>query len=526
MSTTMDRPRSDEDAPEVLNHKRIERPESLRDLAKFAGLAGVLAMFCDAAVGHALLWENDPFWTYWATDTFLIAAVFGIGTALIGLGVARGAVLAGVQAVALTIYYWTFAPIHLPSSPEWLDLEHTWVTGVPVHFGVYYLGYLAALWLWRRRTRTTEEPAPTSLRAEVGSAIAVGAAVVILAGVIQWIALGEAPGATWFVQRVVIATVFTVVWWAAAGRDRVAAVGGAITLSFILLTYSHFLGPVGLPDTDVRLVAPDSPPATSHWLSWSDEWLVAFPITLAVALAVYLVASARSSDGWSRPRLEARQLAGSLAALLLILGVGVVAAIEGGPDDHVAEISSVGPDSEGDADEIRLVAQDRNPRVTPLPPHDVVDLRASIEEGGVRYDVTATAPRVADPRGRFTTWGGVGFDKWVHGRSGIGLGDRPAVRAEVAVFALGDVDVDGELVARGVPIDAYTLDDGGVALHVGEPDSPLVGVGDGQLVATWANRTGDSPEGHQRAHNILGSVVLVALIVLVATSAQAERRRI
>lgn len=58
----------------------------------------------------------------------------------------------GVHTLVLAIYYWSFSPIGLPSSPEWLDLGHTWVTGVPVHFGVIYLGYLLALWLWRRRT--------------------------------------------------------------------------------------------------------------------------------------------------------------------------------------------------------------------------------------------------------------------------------------------------------------------------------------------------------------------------------------
>ena len=53
-----------------------------------------------------------------------------------------------VQTLILTTYYWSLSPIGLPSHPEWLDLQHTWVTGPPVHFGVYYLGYLVALWLW------------------------------------------------------------------------------------------------------------------------------------------------------------------------------------------------------------------------------------------------------------------------------------------------------------------------------------------------------------------------------------------
>ena len=55
-----------------------------RDLATFTALVALLGILADAAVGHALLWENDPYWTYWITKTFLIATVFGLGTAWLG----------------------------------------------------------------------------------------------------------------------------------------------------------------------------------------------------------------------------------------------------------------------------------------------------------------------------------------------------------------------------------------------------------------------------------------------------------
>lgn len=77
---------------------------------------------------RALLWENDPYWTYWITKTFLIATVFGLGTAWLGMGIGRGAAITAVHTVVLTAYYWSLSPIGLPSHPEWLDLEHTWVT--------------------------------------------------------------------------------------------------------------------------------------------------------------------------------------------------------------------------------------------------------------------------------------------------------------------------------------------------------------------------------------------------------------
>lgn len=515
---------------------RAHRPghelSSLRDLAKFVGGAAVLAMFVDAAVGHALLWENDPFWTYWATDTFLIAAVFAIGTAVLGIGTRQGAIVAAVQAVVLTLYYWTLSPIHVPSSPEWLDLQHTWVTGVPVHFGVYYLGYLTALWLWRRPShRVDDAAAPEALRVDVARALAVGATVVVSTGIVQAVALGEAPGVTWFVQRIVIASVFTIVWWAAAGRDRSAAVAGAITLAFVLLTYSHFLGPVGLPDTDLRLLAPDAPPATSHWLSWTEEWIMAFPITLLASLVALLVASSRREGGWRPVELERRHLVGATVAILLIGAIAGVAAVEGGPDDHRVDVSSrgapvvddgvpvVGEPGDG---ELRLVAQDRNPRVTPLPPHDRVHVVASVvAAGGESYEIEARQPMVSEPRGRFTTFGGVGFDKWNHGRSGIGSADRPEVRSEVSVFALGEVRRNGELLASNVSVHAFTLDHG-VELHVGDPEAPIAGLPTGVLTAAWPARVGTSPEGHQRAHNGLGAAVLAALLLMAIAANRTE----
>jgi hypothetical protein len=79
----------------------------------------------DAAVEHGLTWENDPYWTYWITKTFLIATVFGLGTAWFGISEGRGAVITVVHTVILTVYYWSLSPIGLPSSPDWLDVEHT-----------------------------------------------------------------------------------------------------------------------------------------------------------------------------------------------------------------------------------------------------------------------------------------------------------------------------------------------------------------------------------------------------------------
>lgn len=537
MTTTVDtRPDAAGTSPDA-PRRPVERLATIGDLAKFTGAVALLAILADAAVGHALLWENDPYWTYWITKTFLIATVFGLGSAWLGAGIARGAVITAVHTLVLTVYYWSLSPIGLPSHPEWLDLQHTWVTGLPVHFGVIYLGYLAALWLWRRRPVVRDHDTAGSVAADAGRALAVAAAVVLVGGGIEALALGDFPGVTWFLVRLLIAVPFTLAWWGAAGRDRAAAVAGGLTLALVLLTYSHFLGPVGLPDTDLRVLAQDPPPAPVEWLTYRDEMLIALPITALVAVAAFVAAAAWRQGRWDPIRLRGPAGLAIVVAVVALAALGAVAATEAGPGDETATVTSAGEAmveqgayyrgelTPTDAD-LDLVAEQRNPRVTPLPPHDRVDLTASVvHPDGTRYEITATQPMVDDPQGRFGTWWGVGLDRWHHGRSGLGTPLLPATRSEVAVFALGDVRADGEAIATGVPIHVMTMPDGGVELDVGDPETAVPSLPDGHLRVVWDDRTDDVPEGPERARNALGSGVLVALLALAVTGVRAERPR-
>jgi len=98
----------------------------------------------------------------------------------------------------LTAYYWSLSPIGLPSQPEWLDLEHTWITGLPVHFAVYYLGYVIALCVWHHRlTGISDSDWSTARQASIGVTAAV--AIVVVAGFLQALVLREFPGVTWLV---------------------------------------------------------------------------------------------------------------------------------------------------------------------------------------------------------------------------------------------------------------------------------------------------------------------------------------
>jgi hypothetical protein len=501
---------------------------TLGDLAKFTALVALLAILTDAAVGHALQWENDPYWTYWITKTFLIATVFGLGTAWFGVGAGRGAVITVVHTIILTVYYWSLSPIGLPAHPDWLDLEHTWITGIPIHFGVIYVGYLAALWLWRRRARLNDA---VDLRARAFAALGLGAVVVIVTGAAEAFALGEFQGATWYVVRLLITVPFILAWNAAAGSDTRAAVGGSIVLTAILTAYSHFLGPVGLPDVPLRIFERAAPGATVHWLGYTQEFLVAAPLTLAVTTIAFVLASRRSGVRIAASSVERR--AGALALALAILGA-VVAAIWVDPAGDKASVTAAGALQiehgpwYGDAlspssGTFALHTVDRNPRVTPLPPHDIVDLDATVATPKGQVSVRATHPMVDDPSGRLTTWWGVGYGVWHHGRSGIGTPKIPAVRSHVAIFALGTVSLNGQVIANGVPVHAMTMDKNMLELDVGLPGSELPALPDQHLRAIWPVASVSHSHKSEFARYAYGGLVLVALLLLALAAVSAER---
>ncbi len=495
----------------------------VRDVAKFTAAVALLAIFWDAAVGHGLTWENDPYWSYWVTKTFLIATIFGLGTAWFGIGEGRGAIITAVHTVVLTVYYWSFSPIGLPSSPNWLDLEHTWITGLPIHFAVIYLGYLSALWLWRRRDRAAAE-AEDSARSGVAALIA-SVAIVVLAGLLASLALGEFPGVTWFLVRLLITVPFLLLWWAAAGRDRISAVAGGVTLAFIWATYGQFVGPSGLPDLPLRIFSTDAPPAFVRWLDYKELWGISLPIYIVVMVGVLVLAS-RGLAGAGRGR-RAAVAAAAIAALLFTTGLTVspenrgltarftasgTARVETGPF-YSGQFSPPGTGT------IEITATDMGDRVSPLEPHDRLVIEASLRAGGHTYEVVVAKPMVSDPLGRFTTWWGVGFDVWHHGKSGIGTDQIRPVHSELAAFGLGDLTVDGQVVARGAPVHVMTMPFGTeqnkvLDLEVGDPAAgALPGVPAGHLRAVWDSFSGDVPKGLETTRYLVGDIVLLALLV-------------
>jgi hypothetical protein len=476
-------------------------------VAKFTTAVALAAIFIDASIGHGLTWENDPYWTYWITKTFLIATIFGLGTAWFGVGVGRGAVITAVHTLVLTVYYWTFSPVGLPSTPTWLDLEHTWISGLPIHFGVIYTGYLLALWAWRRREAMGGTSAADADSVPVGiRALLFGVGIVVVAGGVASVALGEFPGFTWFLVRLLITVVFLLVWWGLFGTDLVAGIAGGALLALIWATYSQFLGPVGLPDTPLRILNPAPPPAVVRWLDYRELWLISFPIYLVIMVLAMAIA-ARTFGEAARMR---RPLAAAAAIATVLMTTGLtVSPAERGASAVFAADGSVAVEGAGSGTgNIRIAATDMGNRVSPLPPHDRLSIDATINAGGSTYDLVVRRPMVEDPTGQETTWWGVGFD--VDYRESGGAD----VRADVVAFGLGDLSVDGTTVARGIPVEVIAAHDGGYGLdlEIGSGIVPIPDASPPQLRATWGAFTGSAPEGPSTARYIGGGIVLLALL--------------
>jgi hypothetical protein len=509
----------------------IYRADSLSTVVKFTALASSLAIFIDAAIAHAMFWGNDPYWTYWVTDPLLMATMFGLGTMLFGIGLGRGALVTAVHVLLLTTYYWSLAPIGLPSHPEWLDLERTWITGLPVHFAVYYMGYLGAMWLWGRRgmNETSGRSASRSLAGIGAAAIAVSAFIVILTGLAQTLLFREFPGLTWFVMRIAIATPFTLTWWLLAGSDRRSVIAGGILLAFLLTTYSHYLAPVGLPSEPARLLAADSPPAIVHWLTYREEFMAMLPLTALIASIGYWLSSRWLGGNRGTPFARSAIAGGLVGAVGLVI-LGAATAGDLGPEANQVTVTSSGTATiatgenatrSGVAD-LRMTVANSSTHRTPLPPHDRVDLTATAAANGRTYEINANQAVIADPAGRFTTWSGVGFGEWHEGRSGIGLLQAPPMKSDVVAFALGEIRSNGRLVATRVPlqVSATNADVRRLELRVGDT-AALPGAA--AIHVSWSDFEAESSDRSKYARYLFGGGVLLVFLIIVFSAAKRQQ---
>lgn len=326
----------------------------------------------------------------------------------------------------------------------------------------------------------------------------------VVAGGLASVALGEFPGVTWFVVRVLLTVSFLLVWWGFVGFDVEAGVVGGIVLAFGWAVYSQFVGPIGLPDTPLRILDPAPPPAVVRWLDYRELWLISLPIYLVVMTIALPLA------GRGRPEVRRRAVAAAAIVPLVLLTTaltvqpedrGVSADFSASGDVTVSETQGTG--------HISISATDMGNRVTPLPPHDRLTIDSSIGAGAHTVDVQVDRAMIEDPLGEETTWWGVAFG--VDYRDGA-TGEN--YRADLVGFGLGTVRIDGTALETTVPVKVVASRQYGLELTVGSDAMPLPEENGPVVEATWSSFSGESPSGPAIAHYIGGGAVLVALIAL------------
>jgi hypothetical protein len=221
-----------------------------------------------------------------------------------------------------------------------------------------------------------------------------------------------------------------------------------------------------------------------------------------------------------------------ILSLLAIAAVTLIAAlvIPADPKGNVANIKASGASLiesgsfysnkfQPGTGQISVYARDTGGgRVSPLPPHDELNINATVQSGGHTFEIMAMDPMVDDPLGQFTTWWGVNFNAHHHGRSGIGSNKLPNIKSQLAAFGMGDVKMDDHLVAAGVSIHVMTASKGlpqGRHLELDVGDSrmtPLPFIPSGHLRVLWDKYQGKIPNTSS-ARYIGGDLVLILLII-------------
>lgn len=464
---------------------------SARETAKFGVLVGLGAIFIDAVIAHGLFWENDPYWNYWITKSFLIATVFIIGTAFLGVGIAQGAVITVVHTAILEIYYEWLAPVGLPQEPEWLDDKHLWTTGIPAHYLSILTGYLIALWVWRRGAASvstgarSKGSATADGRSETAAGLVVSAllttiVILVLSGIITHaLLLGRFPGITYFVQHLLVGFVFVFLWSAYVGMGGSGWIVGALMLALVWVSYGMYLGPTGLPQK-------------VHYLGYEDLWFRAFPGDFAAAL----VGMFASTKLW---RLSPRTGVFAAPALALILLAPEKA--EAKPKGMPASASAQGPAHRvvgaNPVDMARTVPAsgsfqlevvESGNRWSHIQSKDWVRLLAEFTAPEGQYRVIVDQPMPRHPRGKYTTWNGVAFNHDMHGETGIGTDKLPLMEPEISIYGWGKLYRNGQLLTAMTPVHAMVSSKeplAGVMLEIDTEEKLIKDVPGGYINIHW-----------------------------------------
>lgn len=483
----------------------------MRDVVLFGTLVGISAIFFDAAIAHGLWWENDPYWTYWITKTFLIVAVYILATAGLGIGIWQGALASLIHTIILEVYYDFLAPIGLPQAYWWLEFKDLWGSGFITHYLVIFAGYLLALWIYlRMRTRADIVQKSQVDRYSILSVLMLAIIILLLDGLItQGFIINSFPGITFYVQRLIITFVFLSLWGAYIGFDNAGRVMAALMLSLLWTAYSMYLGPLGLPYKP------------AYFMEYTELWLKSFPGGLVSALIGLWLGRGllvRYTETTKIPSailllLVVTQLAipyvakaAELPASAVSLGSGTAMA---GPEPY--DTTSTLPMSGS----IQISTTDVGNRWSPIQDTDKIDVTADFTIQGSAYHVTITQPMTNNPTFHYPTWQGVAYNTELHGNTGVGTNKLPKVKPEISLWGWATIIKDGTEIARLAPSHIMVMTQEpmkGITLEIGAEGKTLAAVPNGYINIMWP-KVDDikMPKSQENAREWTGWGVLLLL---------------
>ena len=479
-----------------------------REVVVFGVLVGFAAIFVDAIIAHGLFWENDPYWTYWITKTFLIITVFTIGTAFLGVGVRQGLIIAAIHTLILEVYYEWLAPIGLPQEPMWLPFKDLWTLGVITHYLAILAGYFIAMWIWYRSRAQREF---VSVKKTVRQVLFVTFAVLLVDALItHGLVARDFPGTTFFVQHFLITFVFLMAWAVHVGFDLKGKIAASLLLALTWIAYSLYLSPMGLPSGKIE------------YLGYQELWLQYFPSSLvSIFLALWLITKFSRKDFL---------LASGAVALVLVLfvflpttasakdGMSAEAKAEGElmfvVGDNPVDVKS----TEMGNGFISISAEDEGNRWSHLQNHDKVDVVAEMTLSGEKYKVIIKQVMPRHNLGLYTTWSGVVYEAEMHGDTGIGTNKLPKVTPEIAIWGYAEVYKNEELIAKAAPAHIMVMENGpmkGIMLEVETEGKGLLGTPHGYLNVMWPEISSiHVPEDERQKRELIGWAALLFLTLL------------
>ncbi len=508
-------------------------PLSAAQVIKFSILVGITSIFIDAIIAHGIFWDNDPYWTYWITKSFLITAVFSIGTAFMGIGFIPAFMITFMHTIILEIYYTWFAPVGLPQEPEWLDFNHVWVTGFPVHYLAILTGYFISLWLWQRNHLCMQEHKKKwhTIDARYIAFFALVATVFTLVceGIItQAILLHSFPGITFFIQHALISIVFLFIWSVYGGLDRIGWLIGSLFLSLTWTAYNMYLGPRGLPFTE------------PVYLNYFKLWYFSFPGDFGAAVLGIGLAKKYTHSLWRIWYPQSIYLGITLCAFFTscflsgianntIEGLVAEAATEGSGfmiiGDNPTNMMSRKP-IQGS---IYIKTIETGNRWSPMQNTDQVYVQAQFSSDSDTYIVNVRRAMPRHPHNKYTTWSGVVYRHQMHGNTGIGTSSLPRLKPDIALWGWGEVIKNGQRISAMAATHVMVMSHGtmqGIMLEVETEDKGLLNTPDGYLTVMWPTLTFlQFPEQAIKMRQLLGWIILLTLAILFAILARISMKK-